>query len=140
MLITLTRNHHGDTYAVGELSIDGKRICYTLEDKVRERDGEPVARWKVPNRTAIPRGTYKVVVTHSPRFGRDLPLLLNVPGFSGIRIHPGNASVDTEGCILVGNSWAGGDFVGQSRAAFDTVNTAINRAHQRGEHIEITIV
>lgn len=139
MRILLNRTHHGSVNTIGDLSINGERLCYTLEDKVREREGQPVARWKVPGRTAIPRGTYKVVVTHSPRFGRPLPLLLNVPGFIGIRIHPGNDSDDTDGCILVGNTWSGGDFIGQSRLAFNAVFSMINAAHQRGEPIEIEV-
>jgi hypothetical protein len=139
MQVVLNRQHYGDTYTVGELLIDGERICYTLEDRVREKDGMDVTRWKVQDKTAIPRGKYKVIVSHSPAFKRALPLLLEVPGFSGIRIHPGNGSKDTEGCILVGSSWAGGDFVGQSRIAFNEVFTLINTAHQRGEPIEIQV-
>lgn len=139
MRILLNRTHHGSVNTIGDLSINGERLCYTLEDKVREREGQPVGRWKVPGHTAIPRGTYKVVVTHSPRFGRPLPLLLNVPGFTGIRIHPGNDSDDTDGCILVGNTWSGGDFISQSRIAFSVVFSMINAAHQRSEPIEIEV-
>lgn len=76
-------------------------LCWTLEDVVREVPGEPVGAWKVKGQTAIPRGTYAVRVTRSNRFKTDLPLLLNVPGFEGVRIHGGNAAADTEGCILV---------------------------------------
>ena len=76
-------------------------LCWTLEDVVREVPGEPVEAWKVKGQTAIPRGTYAVRVTRSSRFKADLPILLNVPGFEGIRIHGGNTAADTEGCILV---------------------------------------
>lgn len=76
-------------------------LCWTLEDVVREVPGEPVEAWKVKGQTAIPRGTYAVRVTHSNRFKTDLPLLLNVPGFAGVRLHGGNTAADTEGCILV---------------------------------------
>lgn len=76
-------------------------LCWTLEDVVREVPGQPVASWKIKGRTAIPRGTYPIRVTRSNRFGVDLPLLLDVPGFEGIRIHGGNTAADTEGCILV---------------------------------------
>lgn len=139
MKILLNRNHHGDNYVIGELSINGERICYTLEDRVRERDGEPVGRWKIRGNTAIPKGIYGVVVTYSPRFGRQLPLLQNVPGFTGVRIHPGNSNEDTEGCILVGMTWGGGNFIGQSRIAFNEVFNVINKAFQRGESIKIEV-
>ena len=76
-------------------------LCWTLEDVVREVPGEPVEAWKTPGETAIPRGTYAVRVTRSSRFKADLPILLNVPGFEGIRIHGGNTAADPEGCILV---------------------------------------
>jgi hypothetical protein len=103
------------------------------------RPGEPVGRWKVPGRTAIPRGTYKMAITHSPRFGVPLPLIINVPGFSGVRIHAGNQSSETEGCILVGHSWSGGDFIGQSRIAFNAIFQILQKAHMAGEPIELEI-
>ena len=76
-------------------------LCWALEDVVREVPGEPVEAWKVKGQTAIPRGTYAVRVTRSNRFKTDLPLLLDVPGFAGVRLHGGNTAADTEGCILV---------------------------------------
>ena len=82
-------------------------LCWTLEDVAREVPGEPVEAWKIPGETAIPYGTYRVIVNRSARFsakaGHDvlLPLLLGVPGFAGVRLHGGNRSGDTEGCILV---------------------------------------
>jgi hypothetical protein len=61
-------------------------MCWTCEDEVREVPGQPVATWKVPGKTAIPAGIYEVDITMSQRFGRDLPVLLAVPGFTGVRI------------------------------------------------------
>jgi hypothetical protein len=95
------------------LSIDGQPFCATLEDVVREVPGVPVHAWKVPGNTAIPSGMYEVEITYSQRFKRDLPLLLNVPGFAGIRIHAGNTEDETSGCILVGQ-WTGGERIHNS--------------------------
>lgn len=113
MELTLLRSHFLNACTIGTLRVDGKDAgVFTLEDVVRE--GE-----KIAGKTAIPAGRYRVVIDHSNRFGRDLPRLLDVPGFTGVRIHPGNTDADTEGCILVGYEWKGGDFIGRSRAAFD---------------------
>lgn len=110
MKLVLQRQKSSGKSTQGQISIDGKFECFTLEDVERLQ--------KIKGETAIPVGIYKVVLTQSPRFGRVLPLLVDVPNFEGIRIHPGNTDKDTEGCILVGQSYAK-DFVGNSRAAFD---------------------
>lgn len=112
MKLLLQREPSTKQSTPGKLFIDGAFECYTLEDIVRARGV------KVYGQTAIPAGTYQVVLTMSPRFKRVLPLLLNVPGFEGIRIHPGNKAEDTDGCILVGDAPAP-DWLGQSRVAFD---------------------
>ena len=95
-------------------------LCWTLEDVVREAPGQPVAAWKVKRETAIPRGTYPIRVTRSNRFGVDLPLLLDVPGFEGIRIHGGNTAADTEGCILVAHHHPREDVI-QGKATGDVL-------------------
>ena len=119
MKLTLERVKLGEDYTVGKLSADGKFICYTLEDKVREEDGISVDKWKVYAKTAIPKGTYSVSITMSNRFKTRLPLLADVPGFTGVRIHTGNSSKDTEGCILVGAGWDGkSGWISSSAVAF----------------------
>jgi len=85
-------------------SEDGTMICYILEDKVREISSRPVQDWKIPGKTAIPAGTYRLSWSYSNRFKRFTWELVGVAGFTGIRIHPGNSEVDTEGCLLPGTS------------------------------------
>lgn len=117
MQISIVRKVFTDISTVGELFINGVFECFTLEDRTRVLYS---AKDKVYGQTAIPAGTYKVTITDSARFQRKLPLVNNVPFFEGIRIHPGNTSKDTDGCILVGTTKAK-DFVGNSRVAFDTL-------------------
>lgn len=119
--------------------MDDEPTCFTCEDVVREQDHVPVKEWKIPGETAIPKGTYEVIVNRSARFGRDLPLLLNVPGFVGIRIHAGNTAEDTEGCILVGEK-IGNDAVVESRVALAELMTLIQEAIAGGERVHIEIV
>lgn len=112
MNLLLRRLHKTDNSTIGKLFIDGVFECYTLEDVEREI--------KIKGETAIDKGTYKVIITPSNRFKRDLPLLLNVPNFEGVRIHSGNTNHDTEGCILVGTTRST-DFIGNSRKAFESL-------------------
>jgi hypothetical protein len=107
MELVLKRVQFGEDFTLGKLYHDEQFICYTLEDKVREVIGEPVSAWKVAGQTAIPAGVYNVIITMSTRFKVRLPQIMDVPGFSGVRIHTGNSSADTEGCILVGSGWDG---------------------------------
>lgn len=127
MKIELIRSKSTDKATIGRMLIDGVFQCWTLEDVVR-----PV---KIAHETAIPAGTYKVVITESARFKRRLPLLVDVPGFDGIRIHPGNSAADTDGCILVGTSRML-DWVSGSRAAFESLFSVLDRP---GLDITITI-
>lgn len=110
MELRLERFLHGEKRTIGRLSIDGEKFCYTLEDKVRQ------VGVKVPGETAIPEGRYQITMTWSPRFKMVLPLVNDVPGFDGIRIHSGNTERDTEGCILVGYNLSG-DYISSSRLA-----------------------
>ncbi|MDO7877373.1 DUF5675 family protein [Hymenobacter sp. ASUV-10] len=123
MHLTLTRTTFTEESTIGELFVDGKFECYVLEDVVRQP-----GQAKVWGKTAIPTGKYQVRITYSNRFRRRLPLLVNVAGGAiqfggrriddcGVRIHSGNTSADTEGCLLVGLDQKT-DFVGRSRDAF----------------------
>lgn len=133
MKLTLSRAQFEPGCTIGRLAIDGVLECYTLEDHVR-----PTGAPKVFGQTAIPAGTYGVIVTFSPHFQRDLPLLVNVPGFEGVRIHPGNTAADTEGCILVGMDRAA-DSIGRSRLAFEALFPKIVQALARGELVSIEV-
>lgn len=138
MKLTLNRIEHTADSTIGQLSVDGTPFCWTLEDIVREIPGQPVDSWKVYGQTAIPRGLYQVVITHSPHFGCDLPLLVGVPGFEGVRIHPGNKAADTDGCVLVGMDRLA-DSIGRSRLAFDALFPKIQRAINAGEGCVIEV-
>lgn len=121
MNLTLTRKELKEDCTIGELSIDGVFFCYTVEDKDRgltsEISKEEIEKKKIYGITAIPKGTYNMVVNMSNRFKKEMPLLLNVKGFEGIRIHAGNTAVDSLGCILVGLTKTSVG-VGYSRLAF----------------------
>ena len=100
--LTLTRIAKRTDYTIGRLEDEnGVKICDTLEPTWRDFKGGEL---KVPRKSAVPEGTYQVVVTKSKKFGKYLPLLVGVPGFEGVRIHSGNTVNDTEGCILVGQN------------------------------------
>lgn len=131
MIIRLERDVLTPEFTLGNLLIDGTPECFTVEDAVREV--------KVHGKTAIPAGRYQVIITNSPRFKRPLPLLLNVPGFEGIRIHPGNDAGDTEGCILPGKVRTV-DGVAQSRDAFIALHQQIADALVAKEEVWIEIV
>lgn len=132
MKIDVKRTECGEACTIGELYINGAKECWTLEDVVRP-DGI-----KVYGETAIPAGIYAVDITYSPRFKRDLPLLIGVKNFVGIRIHPGNTASDTEGCILVGQG-RGKNCILSSRAAFDALFQKLKAAKSKGEAITLEV-
>jgi Steigviridae/Suoliviridae L,D-carboxypeptidase/transpeptidase len=138
--LILKRHAPSLTCTIGELFEDDVFVCFTLEDLVREIKGRPVEEWKVRGETAIPEGVYKITVTHSKHFDRDLPLLNAVPGFLGVRIHSGNTDADTDGCILVGTKVAeNGESLLESRDAFDELFEIIRDAIDVGEEVWITV-
>jgi hypothetical protein len=145
MKLRLQRHPSGRTSTIGELSeeiaegVYSDRWCWTCEDVVREQRGVPVGQWKVPGETAIPEGTYRVILSQSTRFGGQLmPELLHVPGFTGIRIHSGNTSLDTEGCVLVGLNTDGTQVL-HSREAYGMVKSRIEDADRDGNHVYLMV-
>lgn len=132
MILRLNRDVARPDFTLGKLYVGSRFECYTVEDQVR------IPGQKVPGETAIPAGRYQVLITRSRRFGRDLPEILNVPGFTGIRIHPGNTKRDTDGCILPG-AVRTATGVGQSRAAFAQLFEKIEAALDAGGEVWIEI-
>ena len=148
MDLLLKRIARKSTYTIGNLSIDGKIVCDTLEDAdLWLTQGMPlieIERRKVSGKTAIPIGKYAVTLEWSPKFsprhnGRRMPLLHDVPGFTGILIHEGNTVEDTSGCILVGRN-TGKGVLTESRATFQALLPLLEAADERGERITITVV
>jgi hypothetical protein len=143
MEIILQRIKYNETATIGDLLIDGAPFCHTLEDKDRDllktMPLTDIAQKKIHGKTAIPKGKYEVALTFSNRFQKVMPQLLDVPGFAGIRIHAGNTSADTEGCILVGSKATGDDFITESKKTYQTLLGVLTQvAHT--EKIFLTVV
>lgn len=119
MKLVLRREIATDKSTIGTLSIDGEVMMFTLEDAMRDE--------KIAGETAIPYGTYKIEITYSPKFKQFMPLLLNVPEYEGIRIHPGNTDVHTHGCILVGYA-KDADRISNSTKAYQALFKALKAA------------
>ena len=122
MNIVMTRDDCNETRTLGTMVFPDGYVCQTLEDPVRQ------AGVKIAGETAIPSGTYRVSITMSTKFGKLLPLLANVPNYSGIRIHPGNTTADTSGCILVATSRGQHDDIVSSKEAMEQVQKRIAAA------------
>ena len=153
MEIKVERKWKKDTYTIGNLSINGKYFCNTVEDKdrgLKQTDSlQIIKEKKVYSETAIPVGRYEVVINivsakykavkwYNSLCGGKMPRLLNVPGFEGILIHPGTTALDSAGCLIVGkNSIKGG--VTQSRDYFKKLYKQMEAANKKGEKIYITI-
>ena len=132
MKLHVKRDQLDPDCTLGSLYIDGEFYCHTLEDTVR------APGVKVYGQTAIPAGTYGVTVNMSNRFKQLMPLVLSVPGFEGIRIHPGNTAADTDGCILVGRQRFP-KFIGQSRLAYAPLLERMQAALAAGDAIRLTV-
>lgn len=134
--------YYRNTYTIGNLYINDKFFCNTLEDKNRDlnKNGKfDNGETKVYANTCIPFGIYNVILTVSPKFKRKLPRLLNVPSFEGILIHRGNTNADTAGCILVGENKVVGKVINSTGYELKLVELIDDVTH-RGESVTIEIV
>lgn len=141
--LKLERKWKKEKYTIGNLYVNGVFFSNVLEDTVRglrqDMTPEEIQKIKIHGQTAIPSGRYEIRVTLSARFRRQLPILLNVPGYAGVRIHPGNTDANTEGCLLPGKN----DRVGQvsnSRATMAALQKQIEEAIYQNSKVYIEIV
>lgn len=143
MEIILNRKHRKPTHTIGKFYIDGVAWKDSLEDPDRGLDNQmtesEIRSKKVSANTAIPTGRYEVGLTFSPKFKRDLPIIKNVKGFEAIRIHAGNDTGDTEGCLLPGENKAVGKVI-NSRKAEDELVVMIRNEKAKGKKVFITII
>ena len=141
MNILVKRVAKKEAYTIGKLYIDNKYFCDTLEDRDRGlKQSMPLSeiqKIKVKHQTAIPTGTYEVKWTWSPKYKRMMPLIDNVPGFEGIRIHSGNSQQDTSGCLLLGKNSVVGKVL-ESRATINKFYPIVSEACKKGK-VYITI-
>ena len=153
MKIEVKRIALKDKYTIGHMYIDGKFVCDTLEDKVRDsnKNGKfDNGEVKIPNETAIPYGTYNVTMNlQSPKYSNYIkypyvkkynaymPRLQNVPSFEGILIHAGNTAEHTSGCILVGENKVKGQVVNSQKIWTNLMDKYFWPAKLRGEKITI---
>jgi hypothetical protein len=139
MLFTMQREESRNDATLSKLWVGNVFVCDVLEDVVREVEGEPVSTWKVPGKTAIPAGIYYITLEDSQRFGPDTLTVNQVPGFQYIRIHGGNRSEDTEGCLLPGTRNST-NTVGSSQVALHALRALVVPAIQAGDSVFIEIL
>jgi hypothetical protein len=134
MRIVLLRIANRPTYCIGKLYIDGVYQCDVLEDTDRGLDDKmteaEILKKKVKGQTAIPVGVYPVYITWSPKYKKPMPLIENVKGYSGIRIHSGNSAKDTEGCLLVGKNKEVGKVL-ESRKTYNELFNILNKTDEK---------
>ncbi len=133
-----TRVAGGESFTPGELYVDGLRTCFTCEDEDRRLENQGSKGAKVYGKTAIARGIYDLEVSFSNRFKRELPAVLGVESFTGIRMHGGNRAEDSLGCILLGQVRTSTG-VAKCAATVDRVISMIKAAEQRGERVTLEI-
>ena len=152
MKLKIWRKWPKNSYVIGIFYVSGARLANSLEDTdrglVQSMPVGVINQKKTWGQTAIPKGTYKVVLSVSPKFkdrawakkyGGLVPEILNVKGFSGVRIHPGNRASDTEGCPLVGDNTAVGRLTNSTNRYYQLMDKLVV-AWNKGEEITIEIV
>ena len=142
MELLLERKYCKKEYTIGNLYINGVFYCNILEDTVRDFNKNGIfdcGEIKIKGNTAIPYGEYDIIVTYSPKFKRELPILLNVPAFDGIRIHRGNTNKDTEGCLLPGENKERGKVINSTKYELDLTNK-IKTELSKGKKVKIKIL
>lgn len=135
MEITVKRINKINDYTIGQMFIDDEYFCDTLEDTVRDLTN---VKDKIYGRTAIPAGTYSVILDYSGHFKKLLPHILDIPFFSGVRIHSGNDVEDTNGCILVGSYHHAG-YITESRVTMEKLMKKLRETINKGDRITLSI-
>lgn len=125
MKLKLQRYLFTDDYTMGLLFIDDVYFCDTIEDKYR---GQNLSKTKVMHETCIPYGVYSVKITYSPKYKKNMPQILDVPYFEGVRIHSGNKSTDSSGCVIVGIKSENGTVL-QSRKTYNALMSRLETAN-----------
>lgn len=142
MELLLERKWIKDKYTIGNLFVGGVFFCNILEDKVIDLNKNGTfdcGEFKIKGHSAIPYGTYEIDITYSPKFKRELPILLNVPHFDGIRIHRGNTPFDTEGCLIPGENKEVGKVLNSTKYEVE-LTKLLKQAKLKKEKITIKII
>ena len=142
MELKLIRKYRKTDYTIGILYINNKYFCEILEDTDRGlKDSmslEEIKKIKIKDQTCIPYGKYQILMTYSPKYKKVMPLVNNVKGFEGIRIHSGNTNKDTSGCLLPGFNKIKGQVI-NSRETFNKLYSLIQTATNNKENVTIEI-
>ena len=152
MKIKIDRRWPKNTYVVGNWYVSGRKLCNSLEDTDRgllqSMPTGKINQIKIKGATAIPKGTYTVVMSVSPKFKDRVwarkydgltPEILKVKGFSGVRIHPGNRASDTDGCPLIGDNTAVGRLTNSTKRYYELMEKLMP-AWEKGEELILEIV
>ena len=142
MELLLERKYLKSNYTISNLSVNGKFYCNVIEDVVRDfnKNGTfDCGEFKISGHTAIPYGEYEIKVTYSPKFKRELPLLLDVKHFEGIRIHRGNTEKDSSGCLIPGENKKKGMILNSTKYELE-LTKMIKECNNKREKVTIKII